>query len=151
VNREALNWWLTLLANLGVLGGLVFVGLELRQNTNQLRAEGAHSVTEIVNSLNAGVYSDPELAEIVLRGSEDLAALNEVERERFDRFQFSRLNIAEYMFDLETAGVSNLNFAYYEFVVREFNTRPGLRALIREYQAGYVGSPELLELLLGEG
>ena len=35
INRDRLNWWLTVLANLGVLGGLVFVGLEVRQNTTQ--------------------------------------------------------------------------------------------------------------------
>ena len=151
MNRESLTWWLTLLANLGVLGGLVFVGLELRQNTSQLRTEGAHSVTEIVNSLNAGVYSDPSLADLIIRGSADLSSLDPVERERFDRFQFSRLNIAEYMLDLEREGVADLNFSYSEAVIRDFNTRPGLRAFIREYQAGYVGSEELLELLLGGG
>lgn len=110
MNRKNLNWWLSVVANLGVIGGLVFVGYEVRQNTVQLRAESSRSITETVNALNGGVYSDPELADILLRGTKDLTALNAVERNQFDAFQFARLNIAEYALDLEREGVSDLNF-----------------------------------------
>jgi len=61
MNREALNWWLTLTANLAVLGGLVFVGYEVRQNTSQLRAESSWPITESVNATNSSIYSDAEL------------------------------------------------------------------------------------------
>lgn len=149
MNREKLNWWLTLLANLGVLGGLVFVGLEIRQNTSQLRAEAAHAITSSVNEINASLYSDPELTDIVLRGERDLAALNEIERGRFDLYQFSRLNVAEYIQDLEAEGVSGLSFRFADHIVREFRTKPGLQAFIREYEGVYVGSSEFLDRLLG--
>ncbi len=75
MDRDRLNWWLTLLANLGVLGGLVFVGFEIRQTTSQLRADASYSITASVNELNAGLYGDPELAELVFRGEADLGAL----------------------------------------------------------------------------
>jgi len=149
MDRDRLNWWLTILANLGVLGGLVFVGFEIRQNTTQLRADASHSITTSVNELNAGLYGDPELAELVLRGEANLDALTPTERKRFDRYEFSRLNIAEYVQDLESEGVSDLNFRYVEWIVREFQTKPGLRAFIREYEDLYVGSDELLARLLG--
>jgi hypothetical protein len=126
------------------------VGYEVRQNTVQLRAESSQSITESVNVLNAGVYADPVLAEILLRGYRDLKALDALEREQFDAFQFARLNIAEYVLDLEREGVSDLNFRYVEFIVREFNTKSGLRAFIREYEKVYVGSDELLNRLLDE-
>ena len=150
MNRKDLNWWLSSITNIGVLFGLVFVGYEVRQNTVQLRAESSQSITESVNALNAGVYSDPELAELLKRGTEDLGALDSVERDRFDAFQFARLNIAEYALDLEREGVSDLNFRYVEWIVREFNRKPGLRAFIREHQDTYVGSGELLARLLGD-
>jgi len=149
MNREALNWWLTLFANLGVLGGLIFVGFEIRQNTSQLRTEGARALTEMVNSMNAGVYSDPGLADIVIRGEQDLASLSPVERQRFDRFQFSRLNTAEYVLDLEAEGVTGLNFDYVQVVVDIFNRSPGLREFIRQNEEQYNGSQELLDRLLG--
>ena len=127
MNRKNLNWWLSVVANLGVIGGLVFVGFEVRQNTVQLRAESSRSITETVNAMNSGVYSDSDLAEILHRGTKDLTVLNAVERDQFDAFQFARLNIAEYALDLEREGVSDLNFRYVEWTVREFNTKPGLR------------------------
>ena len=150
MNREHLNWRLSVITNVGVLIGLVFVGYEIRQNTVQLRAESSLSITETVNALNAGMYSDPELAEILIRGTEDLGALNSVERSRFDSYQFARLNIAEYALDLEREGVTDLNFRYVEWIVRRFNEKPGLRAFIREHENTYVGSKELLDRLLGD-
>ena len=150
MNREHLNWRLSVITNVGVLIGLVFVGYEIRQNTVQLRAESSLSITETVNALNAGMYSDPELAEILIRGTEDLGALNSVERSRFDSYQFARLNIAEYALDLEREGVTDLNFRYVEWIVRRFNEKPGLRAFIREHKNTYVGSKELLERLLSD-
>ena len=86
MNRENLNWWMSLLTNIGVLCGLVFVGYEVRQNTVQLRAESSQSITEGVNALNTGIFSDSELAELLLRGTEDYDALNSVERNRFDMY-----------------------------------------------------------------
>jgi hypothetical protein len=149
VNRDRLDRWLTLLANLGVLGGLVFVGLEVRQNTSQLRADASYSITASVNELNAAIYSDPRLAELVFRGEADLSALTPIERTQFDAFEFSRLNISEYVGDLEAEGVSGLSFEYVEYIVRDFRTKPGLRAFIRENEELYVGSDELLARLLG--
>jgi hypothetical protein len=60
MNRKNLSWWLSAVANLGVIGGLVFVGYEVRQNTAQLRADSSRSITETVNALNEGLYSNPE-------------------------------------------------------------------------------------------
>ena len=150
MKRKDVNLWLSSITNIGVLFGLVFVGYEVRQNTVQLRAESSQSITEGVNALNAGVYSDPELAELLMRGTEDLGALDSVERNRFDAFQFARLNIAEYALDLEREGISDLNFKYVEWIVIEFNEEPGLRAFIREHKNTYVGSEELLVRLLGD-
>ena len=149
MDRDTLNWWLTLVANLGVLGGLVFVGFEVRQNTSQLRAEASHSITASVNEMNAGIYADSTLADLLLRGAQDLEALSAIERVRFDAFQFSRLNVAEYIQDLENEGISDLNFRFVDFVVRDFRTEPGLRAFIREIEDKYVGSEELLARLTG--
>jgi len=36
---DKFNKWLTLVANVAILGGLVFLALEIQQNTNAVRAE----------------------------------------------------------------------------------------------------------------
>lgn len=109
MNRETLNWWFTISANVGVLAGLVFVGLEIRQNTKQLEADASYSVTQMVNDQNAGVYQSPELTELLLRGEQDLEALNPVEMEMFAAFQYSRLNTAEHMEDLRKRGLASFH------------------------------------------
>jgi hypothetical protein len=150
MDREKFGWLISVIANLGVLGGLLFVGYEIRQNTVQLRAESSRSITESVNDLNVGIYSDAEFAAVLLTGTEDRGALNPVELYQFDMYQFSRLNIAEYVLDLEREGVSDLNFRYVDWIVRDFNTQPGLRAFIRDHEDTYVGSEDLLARLLGD-
>jgi hypothetical protein len=131
-----------------VVASLVFVGYEIRQNTSQLRTDGARSVTEMVNQLNAGIISDATLTEIVEKGEQDFESLDEIERRQFESFQFARLNIADYIMDLEREGVSDLNFRYVDYVVRDFNNKPGLQAFIQAHAETYVGSPVLLSRLL---
>ena len=129
---------------------LVIVGYELRQNTSQLRAAASYSMTQGVNSMNAGVYNDSSLAAILINGERDYASLDSVQRMRFDAFQFSRLNLAEHMLDLEAEGVSELNFSYVDHVVRRFRTQPGLQDFISTYEETYVGSEELLSRLTSQ-
>ena len=144
-----LSKWAEAIGIMAVVLSLLFVGYEIRQNTSQLRTEGARALTEIVNDLNASAYSDSELTDLILRGKRDLDSLTPVERDRFDRYQFSRLNVAEYVLDLEQEGVSGLNFKYVDYVVWEYNNSPGLRAFIKANEENYVGSTILLERLLG--
>ncbi len=59
-----INPWLTLVANVGVVGGLVFLAFEVQQSTTQLRADSSYSVNEALSMLNAAVYNDPILADI---------------------------------------------------------------------------------------
>ena len=133
-----------------VVASLIFVGFEVRQNTSQLRTEAARAVTEMVNDLNAGLYSDAALIEIVEKGVQNFDALDRIELAQFELFQFARLNIADYIMDLEREGVSNLSFRYVDYIVRDFNTKPGLKAFMRKHAETYVGSPELLARLLND-
>ena len=133
-----------------VVASLVFVGYEIRQNTSQLRTDGARSVTEMVNHLNAGIFSDATLTEIVEKGTQSFEALEEIERAQFESYQFARLNVADYIMDLEQEGVSGLNFRYVDYVVRDFNSNPGLQAFIQAHAETYVGSPVLLSRLLND-
>lgn len=43
---DKLNRWLTLLANVGVIAGIVFLGIEIRQNTEMVRSQTRDSITE---------------------------------------------------------------------------------------------------------
>jgi hypothetical protein len=105
---------------------------------------------QMVNHLNAGIFSDATLTEIIEKGTQNFEALEEIERSQFESYQFARLNIADYIMDLEHEGVSDLNFRYVDYIVRDFNNQPGLQAFIRAHAETYVGSPVLLARLLNE-
>jgi hypothetical protein len=82
VDFDKLNKWLTLLANLGVVAGLVFLAVEIRQN--QVLLERSHQTmlrdqeltildatrveVEQFNDLRAQIYLNEEISELWLSG-----------------------------------------------------------------------------------
>jgi hypothetical protein len=46
MKMEKLNQWLTLLANVGVIAGIAFLGFEIRQNTEMIESQTRDSITE---------------------------------------------------------------------------------------------------------
>lgn len=58
---EELNQWLSLVANLGVLVGIIFLAVELNQNTSMMRAQTRDSVTEKQMNFYQMLVTDSEL------------------------------------------------------------------------------------------
>lgn len=78
-----------------VLLGLVFVGLELNQNT---AAIGAQAIFELNSSSNESfrqIAQNPELSELLNRGYADPQALDDNERDRFNYWVRSIFNTYE--------------------------------------------------------
>ena len=48
---EKLNHWLTLLANIGVIAGIIFLAVEINQNTDMMRAQTRSAVTGSIITL----------------------------------------------------------------------------------------------------
>ena len=100
MNIEKLNPWLTLATNLGVLAGIIFLGMELRQNSEITRAESRNTMTEaIAERLTQGIENS-EFADVLNRGLKD-EELTEVEKVQFRR------SYSAFMWVW-----SNLNFQY---------------------------------------
>ena len=68
---------------LAVLLGLVFVGLELRQNTYAVEAATFQSLTDASNDFIMTIASDAELNRIYASGLADVSNLNSDEYQRF--------------------------------------------------------------------
>ena len=58
---DRLNQWLTLLANLAVLVGIVFVALEIQQNTEATHAQTREAVLAAAQIELQAVRADPNL------------------------------------------------------------------------------------------
>jgi hypothetical protein len=70
VNRA--REWLGLLANFGVLGGLVFLGIEVSQNTRALQAAAIQESINVARQQILMFATNPDLNRITMMDFEDL-------------------------------------------------------------------------------
>lgn len=64
------NERLTIVANLAVVAGIVFLAAEVRQNTQAIRAQTRDSITEKQMEYYGWVATNPELARVFERGNQ---------------------------------------------------------------------------------
>ena len=67
---ERIGTWLTLVANLGVLAGLVLVILQLNQNERMIRAQTRHEIAIGIAQLLMDTAGNPQLNELIVRDNE---------------------------------------------------------------------------------
>jgi hypothetical protein len=77
------NQWLTFIANLGVIAGLVFLGYEIRQNTNIAKASAYRENVQDIAAWRELFISDAEVAQLYATySSAGLEALGDTDRSR---------------------------------------------------------------------
>lgn len=77
---EVIYYISQIVAVVGIFASLIFVGLQIRQNTKAVRATSHHAITDSFNAINTLIISDPKVAHLMrltVTGSE---ALTEDER-----------------------------------------------------------------------
>jgi hypothetical protein len=82
MDSDQISRWLSLVANVGVLIGLVFVGIEVRNSSNAITAQSAQAVADGYNQYNYLTASDPEIARIAYLGLRDPEKLTDAETVR---------------------------------------------------------------------
>jgi len=143
---------ITILANAGVIIGLVFLTLEIRQNTAQMRTQGAYSIYQSVEMLNQAVYLDEEFADLLHRGEKSFNDLDSVEQSRLATFFFSEVHLAQYILSLEDEGLSDLHFGYVDLKVNQFRTIPGRKEFVEAYvkPSTFLGRDDIQRMLTEE-
>ena len=143
-----------ILANVGVVGGLLFLAFEIRQNTAQMRAEAAYSINQSVETLNQAVFQDREFADLLPRGEQSFDDLDPIDQRRLVAYFFQEINVADYILKLEEEGLSDLHFQYVDFKVEQFRSSAGRRefieSVLRSSNPDYFGSDDLYRRLVGE-
>ena len=92
-----LNSWLTLLANVGVLVGIFFLAIELRQNNELMEAEARFNRVSVAKEAYNIQSTNRELAEIVVKARNN-EPLTEVEMYRFTSATMRFLINMEWMY-----------------------------------------------------
>ena len=104
-----------------VLLGLIFVGLELKQNTEAVESQTSQGLLELANQANNQIASDQKLAELILRVNKGVDALNELEALQYSRFVHSEANIWEHAFFSHENGTMQSDlWSGYDMAYRRF-------------------------------
>ena len=125
-----LSQTITVIANLGVIGGVVFLAFEIRQNTAQMRAEAAYSVHQDVQRLNEAIYQDGDLADLIIRAEQSFESLDVIDRRRAEAYFFSQLNLADFIMGLQEEGISGVTFGVVDIYLDQFGSMPGRREFV---------------------
>ena len=94
---ERLNQWLMLIANVGVVAGIVFLAYEVRVNTQALSTATSTSFLENWIQSTTAVATDPDLTELwQAAANEGWDAVPVKQRGRVISFRISQLKAAEF-------------------------------------------------------
>lgn len=90
---------ITILANVGVIVGIVFLVFELQQNTQTVRLASAQSYLTGGTSLDFQIATNPEFANLLIRGDnkEDLTQGEELQLDRWNYAVFRQWETAHYL------------------------------------------------------
>lgn len=80
---------------IGVVASLIFVGIQIRQNTAATRAASHNAVSDSLNDFNRMFAESMDLSQIWLAGTADRGALTDVARFRFDAAARAYMHVCE--------------------------------------------------------
>jgi hypothetical protein len=81
------------IAAIATLATLIYLAVQIRQNTLATRAASHHAITDVMNKTNHLVIADAEVARIWVAGKADRSTLDDEERERFDNLLLSYFHV----------------------------------------------------------
>lgn len=87
-----------------ILVGLIFVGLELKQNTAASQADTMQGLLEFANQTNMEIAANSDFAELIVRARKSLDDLTESEYWQYRHYVHADWNIWEYAFDSHSNG-----------------------------------------------
>ena len=88
-----------------VVPTLLYLALQVHQNTKQLKAVARHQFVEATGQMNAVIVADKSAASMLRRGFENFKSLDADERLQFAFFIGQQMQIHSVMFDLHEDGL----------------------------------------------
>lgn len=126
------------ISSAAVVASLVFVGIQLNQNTKGTRATSHHAITEALNHINLIWARDAELARIWIAGSEGRHTLSCEERWRFDAVARAYMHVCETMYVQAALGAGDAGIVTAEENgIRSVFRSPGIREWWAENPFGF--------------
>lgn len=149
MNIEKINTWLTLIANVGVLAGIVFLALEIQQSNRIAIATTDLGIGEGFNSFNESVYEDKDMSVLLARAMSAEAEFSPDEEVALRLWLYVFLNThvsAEiaYINGLATEETYEGNFRDARSVYQRY---PGLHTILRGVVDNFLENAEDIEFV----
>ena len=131
-----------------VVASLIFVGVQIRQNTAATRAASHHAVSDALNQINFSFAENAEVTRIFLAGMADRQALTNEERWRFDAFCRAYMHVCETMHMQADLGAGDRSIVVAEEGgIKMIFASPGIREWWAENTIGF--GPEFRDYVDG--
>jgi hypothetical protein len=121
-----LNQWLTLVANIGVIAGLVLVAYEINQTRADLEISASADTTDNFTSSVYALAHDPELSELMYRAEHSYEELDDIELWRIHKYFDGFFTMAQQDFFV-ILEIAEENLIPYSFDWRERMAMPVYR------------------------
>jgi hypothetical protein len=121
-----LNQWLTLVANIGVIAGLVLVAYEINQTRADLEISASADITDNFTSSVYALAHDPELSELMYRAEHSYEELDDIELWRIHKYFDGFFTMAQQDFFV-ILEIAEENLIPYSFDWRERMAMPVYR------------------------
>jgi hypothetical protein len=130
VTLEEIYYISQIVAVVGIFASLIFVGLQIRQNTRAIKATSHHAITDSFNAINNSILSDPKVARLWRLGMAGAEGLDEDEGVSFSFMALSYMRIFETLYYQYTNGTLDKNLFDEELNTLKWTVKenPGFRA-----------------------
>lgn len=95
------------LGSVALVVSLIFVGIQIRQNTTATQATSHHAISEALNRINLVWARDGDVTKLWLSGMQDRRALTAEERWRFDSTARAYFHVCETMYTQAALGAGH--------------------------------------------
>ena len=130
---------------IAVVVTLGYLAVQIRHNTNATKAATSFALNESLADTMGALRSDGELAEIWLKGMQDVGSLTSVEHVRFSAHLLTMLNLAEVYEELERQHLAKAHIDYVPWLAQLYRDNPGIRTYVDSMKDGWAGSRETYE------
>ena len=90
---------------------LVYLAIQIRQNTAQSRASSHHAISDSLNQLNILFGQSTEVSALFLAGLEDRSSLTDAQRWQFDSLMRAYFHVCETMYFQAEVGTGDQGIA----------------------------------------
>jgi len=122
----------------GVVVTLVYLALQIRQNTRSTKTSSYHSAVSAVSEWSRGVGMDPDATRIIRDGNVDYESLSPLDKARYGFLTVSLFRHFENIFyQHEQGAIDDSLWSAWSDRMRSVVAQPGVEAWWRENQYGY--------------